>query len=137
MKQFINYLLSPNNFKFVTSAIYLNIVDFGVKEYILEKIGFFSYGPIGTNILCRLNTNFMRDISSISIDDETKNHILKCYKSLNKTKNKYLYRVKLRLATSETSLKSLIKEKRTGKIIEFQKDNINHYKEILSNYINY
>ena len=134
MKQFIKYLLSPNNFNYYASAIYLYSLGFNIKEYILNEIGFFEYGPLGTHLLCYLNTHFRNELSSILLDEITKNHILESYKSLNKTKAKYLYRIKICLANSNYALKSLLEEKRTGKIIDFHKDNIRHYEEILSNY---
>lgn len=132
MRQLISYLFLPDKFKYFSSAIYLNLLGFGIDDYTLKEVGFFNYGQ--THILCFLNPNFKKDISKISIDEKVKPFIFKSYKSLNNIKNHYLYNTKLCLATANTALKNFIEEKRSKKIIGMKEKDVEHYKEILSNY---
>lgn len=132
MRLFIDYLIFPDNFKYFSSAIYLNVLGFGIDDYILKEVGFFNYGQI--HILCFLNTNFKKDFLKIPVDEQVKPFIFNSYKSLDSIKNHYLYNTKICLATANMALKDFKEKKYSKKLIEMKEKDVEHYKEVLSNY---
>lgn len=132
MKQFINYLLYPNNLKYVASAIYFELLGSGIPEYMANELGFYPYHGKNSGELLRLvNKNFEQSIANIPISSQTKYSVLQDYNSLKSQDNNYLNTIRKNLEIAEYALKDFIAEQRVEELIEMKRKDIMHYKEIL------
>lgn len=131
MKKFIAYLLNENNLNYVTSAIYFDFYGCGIKDYIIEEIGFFPYSNYSC-IYAYINSYFRQFIKTTLTDDNIKNSIIHSFDILYEAYNRHLNKIKDKKRDAKIALQLLISENYCNKeLIQMKEIDIKHYEQIL------